>query len=437
MSPLLVLLSFQGAPPDPLQAPAYAKPITVVMALAPLGKVVDAMAKASGLPIGASGVVSDLKATVLVKGLPVGRTMEALGDALGLVWKSDGTTLRLSRPDGGSAAEAAYRQEEIGRSASSARQVIMEEAAPQVYTPGGVPTRRRRGPVMRGGKAVARFVPEILAVEVPEGTPPSRLEPAGATGDSAFAKAAAAWPGVPKEIPEAWNAPVAPAYPTAKWLGGKLSLADLLVAWHAKSGLPVVADAFRVPVRTTNLPPGGALAVLQAVSAAEGGSLRFADGVARMRHPAFWRLRAQEIPESTWRSIEDSKPTLETLSNFATGLKPAQAATFLSLEPPLSKVDTTALREAYPALLLWSALPGGARSSLLGGRAVGLAEVQGASGAYAFALREAPYYGAGDPREVLAMNPAKVGIFGRATATALSLRLAGEQGDGVAYTLPL
>ena len=436
MTPLLALALLQGPPADYAKDPAYAKPITVEMAMAPLDRLVDAMAKASGLPLAYSGTLRDLKATVLVKDLPAARAMEALGDALGLVWRPDGAQLRLVRPDGQSAQEAAYRKEEIASAQQGATTEIAEAAVPEAYTPGGVPIRRRRGPRPGTGKAAPRFDPDLLGLEVPDGTPPSRLVPPGTTGKSAFAKAVGAWSGVQADLPEAWSRAIAPAYPKSAWLGGRLTLADLLVAWHAASGLPVVADAFRVPAKGTGVPPASALAALQAVAAGEGASLRVAGGVARVRHPAFWRLREQEISESDWNAIERGSAGLDGLVAFAGRLKPAQAASFLSLEPPVSKVDTRAFREAYPALLLWSALPGAARSALLAGRPVGLAQVSGAADAYAFALREAPYYGMGDPSAVLAMDPAKVGIFGSPGANSISIRLAGERGEGVGYTLP-
>ena len=54
-----------------------------------------------------------------------------------------------------------------------------------------------------------RFDPNLLALESSEAPPPTRLEPAAPSGDLPFAKAAAAWPSLPKEIPAAWQVPVA------------------------------------------------------------------------------------------------------------------------------------------------------------------------------------------------------------------------------------
>jgi hypothetical protein len=160
-------------------------------------------------------------------------------------------------------------------------------------------------------------------------------------------------------------------------------------------------------------------------------------GVARLRHPAFWRLRQQEISETTWASIERGKPSIDTLAAFASRLTAPQAASFRSLESPLSKVKTLALREAYPALLLWNVLPSPARRTLLAGTPVGLSAVQNAVNAYRYALREAPYYRAGDPTQALATEPARLGIFGSVTPSSVELRLSGEQGGGVAYGIAL
>lgn len=447
MSPLLALVAFQAATVDPAKDPALAKPITVHLALTPLRAVVAAMAKESGQPLDASGVVADWKATVLVKALPAGRTMEALADTLGLVWKLDNGTYRLSRPDGGAAAETAYLQTERAE-----RQKASPLVTGPVTMPGlvgdtrparpGRPGRPGRPDRMAGGGAArepyVRFDPNLLAVESPETPPPTRLDPAVPTGESPFAKAAAAWPSLPKELAAEWNKPIStPQLPKSPWEGGLFSLGDLLTAWHDASGLPVVADAFRVPARSRAMSPAGAFEVLQAIAGAEGASMKLADGVARLRHPGFWRLREQEIGESAWGAIERGTPTVDALAAFASRLTPAQAASFRSLEAPLSKVRTDALRESYPALTLWSALPAPARRALLAGTPVGLATVQNATNAYLFALREAPYYKAGDPFDVLALDPRVIGIFAKPATNSMEIRLAGEQGNGVSYMIPL
>ena len=434
MSPIVLLLAFQAASYDYAKDPAYAKPITVELAMTPLRKVVEAMATASGKPLQTAGMVADMKATVLVKELSTGRTMEALADTLGLVWKpEEGGVIRLGRADGANREETAYLKEEVRLAtlpepgATRGRNPLRDHPMPgdRVVSPDG------------SKPLLSRFDPDLLDQEVVDGPAPSRLKP-GKPNDAPFRKAADSWATMPTTIAPEWLKPITPAFPKPSFLGDALSFSDLLVAWHASSGLPVVADAFRVPMKGKYLLPAGALASLQTLAAGDGLSLRFAEGVARMRHPAYWRLRAQEIPESTWATIErTAKPNLGSLSAFASRLTPAQAASFRSAEPPLSHTDTEAIKRSYPALLLWSALPGGARTALLAGRPVGVAQVSGATNAYAFALREAPYYEAGDPTAVLRMNPAKVGIFATPSKSSLSLRLADEGGRGVMYALPL
>lgn len=435
MTPYLLLLVRQGATYDYAKDPAYAKPITVELAMTPLRKVVEAMAAASGKPLAVGGTVADLKATVLVKSLSTGRTMEALADTLGLVWKpeEDGT-LRLNRADGAAREEAAYLKEEVRLATLTPPDAI-----------GGRNLRRGR-PISVEGRMVnpegprssfSRFDPDLLDDEVADGPPPSRLKP-GKANDSPFRKTADSWATVPTTVAPEWLKPIAPVFPKTSYLGGAMSLSDLLVAWHASSGLPVVADAFRVPIKGKSLPPSGGLAALQSLAAGDELALKLADGVARMRHPAYWRLRAQEIPESNWTALErNAKPNLAALSAFAARLTPAQAAAFRSAEPPLSRTDTEAIERSYPALLLWSALPGAARTALLAGRPVGIAQIPSATNAYLFALREAPYYEAGDPTPTLRASPSKVGIFGTPSSQSLSLRLADERGRGVTYALPL
>ena len=103
----------------------------------------------------------------------------------------------------------------------------------------------------------------------------------------------------------------------------------------------------------------------------------------------------------------------------------------------MSHVRTIAVREAYPALLLWTALPSAARRALLAGTPVGIASAKNATNAYLFALREAPYYNAGDPTPELAMAAADLGMFGKSTPGNFEIRLAGERGGGVSYLVGL
>ena len=434
------MLSLQAATIDAAKDPLYAKPVTVELPMAPLKAVVAAISKASGQPLDVSGQVGDWKATVLVRDLPAGRAMEALADALGLVWRRDPDAVRLGWPEGASAAVSAYRREEADRAKTQAERSLVVNA--YAVPPGGrgAYRRPRRGaPIPTGATkaSYARFEPNLLVVETGGAEPPSRLDPVAPAGDSAFAKATLAWPSVPQALSAAWSVPVSPALASSKWEGGAHPLADFLVAWHEASHLPVVADAFRVAMRSATPSASTAIGSLQSLAGAERLSLRVAGGVARLRHPGFWRLREQEVSESAWAGLERGTPNLAALSSFAGRLSAPQAASFRSLESPLSLVSTAALRQAYPALLLWNALPGAARTSLLAGRPVGLAEVKGAASAYGYALREAPYYDGGDPAPVLALAPARTGLFGQSKGRLFELRLAGERGDGVFYLLPL
>ena len=76
-------------------------------------------------------------------------------------------------------------------------------------------------------------------------------------------------------------------------------------------------------------------------------------------------------------------------------------------------------------------------TALLNNQAVALRQAPGALNTYRYALQEAPYYKAGDPSDVLKLDPNLMGIFGRTSADAVDLRLAGEKGDGVSYRIPL
>jgi len=441
MSLIFALVAFQAATFDPAKDPAYAKPVTVHLAMVPLKTLVASLEKSSGQPLTASGVVSDWKATMLVKNLPAGRAMESLADTMGLVWKHEGSSTILGRPEGASSESDYLKSERADRERGAPPAPSGIPVAPgMIRRPGrGAPARR----VDTGGAGAvrpgySRFDPTLLAVETMDSAPPSRLDPALPSGDGAFAKAALSWPSVPEKVDAAWSKSIAPAnLGRSEWAGGQFALSDLLVAWHDATGLPVVADAFRVPMAEVNLNIGPALTTLQSVAANNRVSLRLADGVARLRHPGFWRLREQEIPDTTWNSVERSKKVgLDDYATFAARLTPAQAAAFRSAEPPLSRVPTDVLRESYPGLRLWAALPTNVRRALQAGTPVGLAGFPNLTNAYLFALREAPYYHAGDPRTVLALPPARLGLFGAPSESGLALRLSGEGGGGVTYALP-
>lgn len=449
MTPLLALLALQSAAYDPANDPAFAKPITLHYAMMPLRAVVKAIAQETGQALNVSGSVADLKVTALVKGLPAGRAMEAIADTMNLEWKRDAEGPMLSRPEGQLAQETAYLKEERTAVQSRTPQMALGPAATvtNVMTVQGARTSRpiRRQPGMRDvpvaarpGAISIRFDPTLLAYESSQGQFPSRLNPAAPSGDSAWAKAVLGWPSMPDQVDPAWAAPAAAA-PLGKstWESGAYALSDFLVALHDGTGLPIVADAFRVPMKSVALPPGTALAALQGLATSEGLSLKLSNGVARLRHPAFWRLREQEVPESQWTQLERNKTaTLQALVTFAQGLKPAQVAAFRSQEAPLSHVPTVAVREAYPALILWNTLPNAARTALASGQAIALSQVPGASNAFGYALREAPFYRAGDPNSTLTADPRQVGLFGSPSNGSFDLRLGVEHGGGVHYTLP-
>lgn len=437
MSPLLAIVAFQATAFDPVKDPAFAKPLTLKLSMTPLRTVVSTLAKETGQPLDSAGLIADWKATVLVKGLPAGRTMEALADALGLVWKKEGSRIMLSRPEGQAAEESAYlrAEAEVGaRGGPNTQTMVLNEGGTTFAEerPG-----RRIRPARGGGNTpMVRFSPDLMAMEGMGMPPPSRLNPILPTGSTPFVKAIVGWPSLPKEALPEWVKPIpAPVIKAAPMRESQFSLADLLLAWHEASGLPVVADAFRIPMKNPVLSPGTALESIQALASANTITLKVSDGVARLRHPGFWRLRLQEIPEHTWNIIERSTPTIDTLASFASALKPAQAASFRSAESPISKVNTRALEDAYPALVLWTALPLPAKRSILAGSPVALAAVRNVTNTYVFALREAPFYDAGNPSRLLSMEATELGIFGRPATRALELRLASENGPGVTYTI--
>ncbi|MGV3614550.1 MAG: hypothetical protein ACO1SV_04360 [Fimbriimonas sp.] len=180
--------------------------------------------------------------------------------------------------------------------------------------------------------------------------------PQGELVESTYGKRILAWPrrdDKPEALQKAFTA-VEPV--SGGWFAGRLSSADVLESLHKASGVPIVADAFRVvatPVR------GGANPAvwLTAYGQTNGGFVRTEDGFAMVRHGGFWRLRQLEVPERVAKPLETAKtPSLEDYATFAAALSDVQALVYRRPNLALLKVDAAPLRFGVPALRFYASL---------------------------------------------------------------------------------
>jgi hypothetical protein len=157
-----------------------------------------------------------------------------------------------------------------------------------------------------------------------------------------------------------------PAAKAAGYAQRAYSLADHLEYLADTAGIPVVADAFRLPVSSEqymNAPTVGeyirSLRDL-AMPPTRSGYFRTDKGWLMARHPHYWRQLAREIPESALEPLEakaaaGQMPTLDDYAAFAGSLTPWQALAFADF-PPLTRFPRLPLVNALPGLRVWASL---------------------------------------------------------------------------------
>lgn len=164
------------------------------------------------------------------------------------------------------------------------------------------------------------------------------------------------------------------------WFDGRWGTGDWLRALHAVSGVDVVAQSLRVPMRQGANPEttvGGWLEIFEQQS---GAAVRLEEGALLMRPGMAWKLEGQEISEATWDRLErTAKPGFDpdglTYASFAGSLTPDERAFFESERPMLSRVSVDPLTHAMPALQVLSALSAGQKSQAAERRAIPLQEI--------------------------------------------------------------
>ncbi len=104
--PFLLILLAQG------EDPALAVKVDVRVKIAPIDEAVAELGRAAHLSLQTSPAIRDLKATILVDKVPVGRVMTRLADVLRLKWKKEEGGYRLVNDPDAAAREAAYLKAE-------------------------------------------------------------------------------------------------------------------------------------------------------------------------------------------------------------------------------------------------------------------------------------------------------------------------------------
>lgn len=201
--------------------------------------------------------------------------------------------------------------------------------------------------------------------------------PDGDLAKTPFGREVLAWMRI-EDDNEALKASLSGVPPAGEYFRDQSSMADLLAWLHDKTGVPVVADAFRTPMRSMSAAPNIATWLRNLVSS-NGAFVRTTNGFVMVRHGAFWRLREWEIPEERFAAIEKSKtPTLDAYADFAGSLSLTQAAPF-RFNAVLTRFDPTPLRNAMTPLRFYSTLSAAERKAAISGSRLPFARLSGAS----------------------------------------------------------
>jgi len=207
--------------------------------------------------------------------------------------------------------------------------------------------------------ARANVAPSLVAHPFPEGE----------LASLPFGKEVLLWSRVEEESP-ILKTPVSGPLPAGTYFNGQHSLGDILTWVHEKTNVSIVADAFRVSVRTLNA-SGTVASVLEGLANSNHEFLRTENGFVMMRHGGFWRLKTLELPEDAYQRIETAKPPkLDDYATFAANLKPAQCLAFRVPNAVLTRFDPEPLRSGMPALRFYATLSGSERQAALAGRAL-------------------------------------------------------------------
>lgn len=179
--------------------------------------------------------------------------------------------------------------------------------------------------------------------------------PQGDLVSSEYGKRILAWPTRDDKAEHLQKAFTPVAATSDGWSGKRLSAADALAALHQASGVPIVADAFRISVNEPRATTPAAW--LTAFGAGNGAFVRTEDGFAMVRHGGYWRLRELDVPERIARPLEAVKtPALEDYAKYVGALTDTQALVYRRPGMALLRVSPEPLRTGIPALRFYASL---------------------------------------------------------------------------------
>jgi hypothetical protein len=461
-----------------------AKPVTLRLKLAPLPEVIQAAAKETGVKLRVAGVVSDLKATVLVKEELAGNVLDALASTLRCEWQKDkdGYTLTMSgkeqnllksylqaEDEANSAGTKKLLRQMMGIVAGKSWEEVSEERDKLQGKVTDIGTGRKPGWQDDLKKANEEFAPyryfynaeSYYAATVARSWSEADWRRLG-EGQTLYASTTAR-PGIPK-LPDTaavmhgrvgevgsigrmflrlnpsgaldWRMD---RYAGGNWSSNQSSISgpldgslaehpfrQELKSWSTsteeleknqalqrivkaegadqrpseyfhklysdadhqewlfdRTGIAVVADAFRIPHYWSRLDrvQGRALDWLKAYQKATPASVRLEGNIVCLRRLGFWGYREAEIPEDVLRPIEAQsrqKAGVLSLTDYASlvsKLTSRQADWLASSSWTLLRFNDFPLKDALPFFRLYASLTGQQRSTLLTRRVLNVGDL--------------------------------------------------------------
>jgi hypothetical protein len=167
--------------------------------------------------------------------------------------------------------------------------------------------------------------------------------------------------------------PPTEAIPSPGYLAKAFSMAEHLEYLAKSAGVPVIADAFRLPASYEEYMPAATVGeyvrslLSQTMPETRGGYFRADHGWLLFKHARYWRQLGAEIPENLYAPIEKQATSLglNDYADFAAALTPLQAATF-PYRPALTRFPRLPLAPGLPGLRLWGSLSPDQRQAAYG-----------------------------------------------------------------------
>ncbi len=179
-----------------------------------------------------------------------------------------------------------------------------------------------------------------------------------------FGKAVLAWD-QPVPTGGGWeNVLTVPATAVSPYYSKRVSISDLYEMAFDATGVPIIADAFRVPApgRAPTRLGSSYINWLAQMKQECHVFTRFDDGIVMSRHGGFWRLRKFETPESAFQPLEKksekSELSIADYASFVAKLTPPQARVLELKEEVLAQFPTQLFERSMPALQFYSTLRG-------------------------------------------------------------------------------